>query len=85
VAEAIAEYTVAGELLAAIEGGMTTEARDVRDISEFAYRRGEVSFVEFLDAQRAFNETMRSYHEAMARYALARYRIDWVTGRSLEP
>jgi len=85
VAEVIAEYFVAGELLAAIEGGMTTEARDVRDISEFAYRRGEVSFVEFLDAQRAFNETMRSYQEAMARYALARYRIDWVTGRSLEP
>jgi cobalt-zinc-cadmium efflux system outer membrane protein len=85
VAEAIAEYSVAGELLAAIEGGMTTEATDVRDISEYAYRRGEISFIEFLDAQRAFNETMRSYQEAMARYALARYRIDWVTGRSLEP
>ena len=85
VAEAIAEYSAAGELLAAIEGGMTTEATAVRDVSEYAYRRGEVSFVEFLDAQRAFNATMRSYQEAMARYALARYRIDWVTGRSLEP
>lgn len=85
VAEALAEYSTAGELLAAIEDGMTAEATEVRDISEYAYRRGEVSFIEFLDAQRAFNETMRSYQEAMARYALARYRIDWVTGRSLEP
>ncbi len=85
VAEAIAEYMTARELLYAIEGGMTSEASEVRDASEYAYRRGEVSFVEFLDAQRAFNETMRSYQEALARYALARYRIDWVTGRSLEP
>jgi len=85
VAEAIAEYRTAYDLLQAIEGGMTSEAREVRDASEYAYRRGELSFVEFLDAQRAFNGTMRSYQQAMARYALARYRIDWVTGRSLEP
>ncbi len=85
VAAAIAEYVAAEDLLSAIESGMTAEATEVRDTSEYAYRRGEVSFVEFLDAQRAFNETMRSYQAAMARYALAGYRIDWVTGRSLEP
>lgn len=85
VAEAIAEYAAARELLEAIEGGMTREATDVRDTSEYAYRRGELSFVEFLDAQRAFNGTMRSYQQALARHALARYRIDWVAGRSLEP
>lgn len=85
VADALAQYVAARELLEAIERGMTKEARDVRDASEYAYRRGEISFVEFLDAQRAFNETMRSYQEAMASYALAGYRIDYVTGRSVDP
>jgi cobalt-zinc-cadmium efflux system outer membrane protein len=85
VATAIAEYATARGLLEAIEGGMTAEATEVRDTSEYAYRRGEVSFVEFLDAQRAFNRTMRSYQQAIARHAVARYRIDWVTGRSLDP
>ncbi|MGB8221357.1 MAG: TolC family protein [Polyangiales bacterium] len=85
VADALSEYAVARELLEAIEGGMIKEAHDVRETSEYAYRRGEISFVEFLDAQRAFNETMRSYEEALASYALARYRIDYVTARSVEP
>ncbi|MGB8330275.1 MAG: TolC family protein [Polyangiales bacterium] len=85
VADALAEYAAAGDLLDAIEGGMTKEAGDVRDASEYAYRRGEISFVEFLDAQRAFNETMRSYQEALTSYALAGYRIDYVTGRLIEP
>jgi cobalt-zinc-cadmium efflux system outer membrane protein len=85
VADALSEYAAARELLETIEGGMTKEASDVREASEYAYRRGEISFVEFLDAQRAFNETMRSYQEVLASYALARYRIDYVTARSVEP
>jgi cobalt-zinc-cadmium efflux system outer membrane protein len=64
---------------------MTADATEVRDVSEYAYRRGEVSFLEFLDAQRTFNETMRSYRRAKARYSLAYLRIEWVTGRWLEP
>jgi cobalt-zinc-cadmium efflux system outer membrane protein len=85
VAEAISEYVTSRELLEAIEGGMTADATEVRDVSEYAYRRGEVSFLEFLDAQRTFNETMRSYRRAKARYSLAYLRIEWVTGRWLEP
>lgn len=85
VADALAEYSAARELLEAIEGGMTQEAGEVRETSEYAYRRGEVSFVEFLDAQRAFNETMRSYQEVLASYALARYRIDYVTATAVQP
>jgi len=85
VADALSEYAAAQDLLEAIEEGMIKEAREVRETSEYAYRRGEISFVEFLDAQRAFNQTMRSYDEALAGYALTRYRIDYVTARSVEP
>jgi cobalt-zinc-cadmium efflux system outer membrane protein len=38
-----------------------------------------------LDAQRAFNETMQSYHEARAEYARALYLLDSVTGKAVKP
>ena len=45
---------------------MLAQAQDVRATTEYSYRRGEASFVEFLDAVRAFNDTMQSYNEARA-------------------
>jgi cobalt-zinc-cadmium efflux system outer membrane protein len=59
---------------------MLTKARDVRQTTEYSYRRGEATLVEFLDAQRAFNEVMQSYNEARANYARSLYGIDSVTG-----
>jgi cobalt-zinc-cadmium efflux system outer membrane protein len=35
--------------------------------------------VEFLDAQRAFNDVMQSYNEARANFARSLYLIDAVT------
>jgi cobalt-zinc-cadmium efflux system outer membrane protein len=41
--------------------------------------------VEFLDAQRAFNETAQSYNEARAEYARSLYLIDSVSGGEARP
>jgi Cu/Ag efflux pump CusA len=38
---------------------MLTQAQDVRTTMEYSYRGGEASFIEFLDAVRAFNDTMQ--------------------------
>ena len=80
VVRAVASYRAARDRLNIFEGGALDEAKEVRDAAEYAYRRGEVSFLEFLDAQRAFIETTRSYYEALADHALARFEIDYVTG-----
>jgi cobalt-zinc-cadmium efflux system outer membrane protein len=48
---------------------MLVRARTVRNTTEYSYRRGEASLVEFLDAHRAFNETMESYNTTRANYA----------------
>ena len=80
VVRAVASYRAARDRLNVFEGGALDEAKEVRDAAEYAYRRGEVSFLEFLDAQRAFIETTRSYYEALADHALARFEIDYVTG-----
>jgi len=85
VETAFQQYTVARNLLESLETGMVTQARDVRDIMEYSYKRGEASFVEFLDAQRAFNETRQTYNEARAEYARNLHLLDSVTGRTVNP
>lgn len=79
------QYETSRTLLENIERDMLKEAREVRDATEYSYRRGEASFVEFLDAQRAFNDTMQSYNEARAEFARNLYLIDSVTGKVVNP
>lgn len=66
---AAAQYASAEALLASVEADMLAQARDVRSITDYAYRRGEATLIELLDAQRAFNETMQAFNEARAEYA----------------
>jgi len=79
------QYETARSLLARIEADMLAQARDVRGTTEYSYRRGEASFVELLDAQRAYNDTMQSYNEARAEYARSLYTIDSISGQEVMP
>ncbi len=79
------QYATGRALLDKMESGMLDQARRVRDITEYSYRRGEASLVEFLDAQRAFNDTTQSYNEARAEYARTLYLLDSVAGRKVNP
>jgi len=85
VDDAYRQYTTARALLGDIEKTMIHQARQVRDITEYSYKRGEATLLELLDAQRAFNETMQGYHEARAEYARALYLLDSVTGKAVKP
>jgi cobalt-zinc-cadmium efflux system outer membrane protein len=64
---------------------MIGEARDVRDITEYSYRRGDATLLELLDAERAFNETMQGYNEARAEYARSLYLLDSVSAKEVNP
>jgi cobalt-zinc-cadmium efflux system outer membrane protein len=74
------QYRTAQELLASIEKDMLGQAKDVREITAYSYRRGEATLIEFLDAQRAFNETMQAYNEARAEYARSLYALESAAG-----
>jgi cobalt-zinc-cadmium efflux system outer membrane protein len=78
---AFEQYETSRALLAAIEGDMLDRARRVREINEYTYRRGESSLLDFLDAQRTFNETMQGYYDARAEYARSLYLIESITGK----
>ena len=83
VQNAYQQYTTAHDLLQRIEQDMLEQAADVRQTMEYSYRRGQSSFVEFLDAQRAFNDTRQSYNEARAEYARSLYLLDAVSGKAV--
>jgi len=85
VHQAVEQHRAAGEMLERIRGTMLQEARQVREITEYSYQRGEASLLEMLDAQRAFNETIEAYNQARAEFARALYLLDAVTGREVQP
>jgi outer membrane protein, heavy metal efflux system len=50
-------------------GYLDVAQRD-RDISEYAYKRGAVSLLDFLDAERSYRATQLAYRQALASYLL---------------
>jgi cobalt-zinc-cadmium efflux system outer membrane protein len=82
---AAAQYAIADAMLRTVEADMLTQARDVRAITDFAYRRGEATLIEFLDAQRAFNETMQAWNEARAEYARSVFLVRAAVGGDATP
>lgn len=81
VRTAVDAYAAARDVITTIETDMLAQARDVRATTEYSYRRGEASFIEFLDAVRAFNDTMQGYNQARADYARSLYQLDAVAAR----
>jgi cobalt-zinc-cadmium efflux system outer membrane protein len=79
------QYMTSRQLLEDVETDMLQQAREVRQTMEYSYRRGEASFVDFLDAQRTFNDTMQNYNTARADYARSLYQLDSVAGRTKAP
>jgi cobalt-zinc-cadmium efflux system outer membrane protein len=64
--------------------GYLDEAKQSRDISEYAYRHGAASLLDFLDAERSYRTTQLAYRQALASYLLALEQLREAVGtRSL--
>ncbi len=64
--------------------GYLDEAQQSRDISEYAYRRGAASLLDFLDAERSYRATQLAYRQALASYLIALEQLREAVGtRSL--
>jgi cobalt-zinc-cadmium efflux system outer membrane protein len=76
----------ADEVAKLYESGYLKQAQDSRDISEYAYRRGAASLLDFLDAERSYRATQLAYRQAQANYLLAVEQLKQSAGtRSLGP
>jgi cobalt-zinc-cadmium efflux system outer membrane protein len=51
--------------------GYLKQAQDSLDISEYAYKRGAASLLDFLDAERSYRSTQLSYRQALASYLMS--------------
>jgi len=55
-------------------------AQKSRDISEYAYRRGALALLEFLDAERSYRATQLAYRQAVAAYLTALEQLRQAVG-----
>ncbi len=64
--------------------GYLKQAQDSRDISEYAYKRGAASLLDFLDAERSYRATELAYRQALSTYMTALEQLKEAVGtRSL--
>jgi outer membrane protein, heavy metal efflux system len=56
-----------------------------RDISEYAYRHGGTSLLNFLDAERSYRATQLAYRQALASYLLALEQLKQAVGTRALP
>ncbi len=59
-------------------------AQRVRETVEFAYRRGGLSLLDFLDAERSYRESALEYFRSLGDYWTAVYQLESAVGGSLE-
>ena len=72
------------QILKLFSSGYLNEAKQDRDISEYAYHRGAASLLDFLDAERSYRATELEYRQALASYLLALEQLREAVGtRSL--
>jgi outer membrane protein, heavy metal efflux system len=65
--------------------GYLEVAQKDRDIAEYAYQRGAVSLLDFLDAERNYRATQLAYRQALASYLLALEQLRQAVGTRTLP
>jgi cobalt-zinc-cadmium efflux system outer membrane protein len=71
VANAFQAMKVNEQIVQLYTSGYLKQAQDSRDISEYAYKRGAASLLDFLDAERSYRATQLAYRQALATYLLS--------------
>jgi outer membrane protein, heavy metal efflux system len=72
------------QIVSLYRSGYLDEAQQSRDISEYAYKHGAASLLDFLDAERSYRATELGYRQALASYLLALEQLREAVGtRSL--
>jgi len=71
VANAYQGVKTSAEVVELYTSGYLKQAEDSRDISEYAYKRGAASLLDFLDAERSYRTTQLAYRQSLANYMLS--------------
>ncbi len=85
VRDAYEGLQVSDRIIQLYRSGYLDVAQKDRDIAEYAYQRGAVSLLDFLDAERSFRATQLAYRQALASYLLALEQLRQAVGTRALP
>jgi len=68
------------EVVQLYTSGYLKQAQDSRDISEYAYKRGAASLLDYLDAERSYRSVQLAYRQALAAYMTALEQLKQAEG-----
>jgi outer membrane protein, heavy metal efflux system len=84
VAQAYENLLTNDQIIQLYQGGYVEQAKQSRDISEYAYRKGAASLLDYLDSERTYRANQLAYRQALASYMLALEQLRQAVGtRSL--
>src|SRR5277367_968078 len=73
------------EVVRLYTSGYLKQAQDSRDISEYAYKRGAASLLDFLDAERSYRSIQLAYRQALGSYMTALEQLKEAVGTRTLP
>jgi len=85
VRDAYEGLRVSDRIVQLYRSGYLDVAQKDRDIAEYAYTRGAVSLLDFLDAERNYRATQLAYRQALASYLLALEQMRQAVGTRALP
>jgi cobalt-zinc-cadmium efflux system outer membrane protein len=68
------------EVVQLYSSGYLKQAQDSRDISEYAYKRGAASLLDFLDAEQSYRSVQLAYRRALGSYMTALEQLKEAVG-----
>jgi cobalt-zinc-cadmium efflux system outer membrane protein len=71
IIDAFAALQSNDEIIKLYRGGYVDQAKQSRDITEYAFKRGAASLLDFLDAERTYRSNQLAYRQALASYMTA--------------
>jgi cobalt-zinc-cadmium efflux system outer membrane protein len=83
VEKAYTSYLVSRDRLHLFTDGVLATANDVRRIEGIAYREGAKGLLDYIDAQRTYNQTLVDYNQTRYDYLLSIYQLEFATGTTI--
>lgn len=80
VVDAYAALHSNDEIIQLYRSGYVDQAKQSRDITEYAYKRGAASLLDFLDAERTYRSNQLAYRQALASYMTALEQLRQASG-----
>jgi cobalt-zinc-cadmium efflux system outer membrane protein len=85
VVDAYSSLRTSEQIVQLYQGGYVDQAKKSRDISEYAYKRGAASLLDYLDSERTYRANQLAYRQALATYMTALEQMRQAVGTRTLP